>query len=120
MSVRHAVADLLREAFADIDIDVLATERQIDEPHRLTALIRGNGYARMPEAPVSHRIVRLTLIVVSSLDDPDAGADQLDEALPLILDALDTRIPHEEAELALFGTRLAYRIPLNLIAAKEA
>lgn len=114
---------VLAEAWADNphlpDIDVIATERELDRLPRLTVQIRVNSIGKAPEVPLSHRLVRLDLVVISAHDDIDMATDELDEVVPVILNDLDKRFPHDDAELARYGEYMAYRIPIQTLASKE-
>ncbi|AOX46708.1 hypothetical protein [Microbacterium sp. BH-3-3-3] len=123
MSVRQQVADLLIELLTANEalpaINVVATERILDEVRDLTIQLRSTSIGRLPQAPISQRVIRMNAIVISGHDDPDMAVDELEDIVPLILDSLDTSFQHEDAELVQFGTRMAYSIPLTVIAAKE-
>ncbi|MDU0367673.1 hypothetical protein RWH45_10630 [Microbacterium sp. KSW4-17] len=123
VNVRQQVAEHLSEVFAaDTDLPeiyVVATERQLDDIHKLTIQLRGTSIGRLPQAPLSQRAIRMSAIVISAHDDLDMAVDELDEVVPLILDSFDTSFQHEDAELVQYGTHMAYTIPLTVIASKE-
>lgn len=123
MSIRHEVAALLQASWDSIEelptIHVVATERELDDLHNVTVQIRGNSIGTLPEAPLSHRSVKMSVIVISAHDDPDMATDELDEIVPLMLDVLDERFRHEDAELTRYGQSMAYLIPLTVIASKD-
>lgn len=121
--VRHQVAEHLQTVLDENpqapEVRVIATERELDDIRVLTVQLRGNTLGRLPQAPISQRAVGLTAVVISAHDDPDMGADELDGFVPLFLDSLDTSFLHEDAELVQYGTHMAYRIPLTVIASKD-
>jgi hypothetical protein len=123
MSVRSWLADSLTEDWADIPelagIRVVATERGLDDIQQTTALIRLRSIGRAPSTPLSHRNVGLVLTLISPHLDLDLAADELDDITPEVLDYLDTRHLHEDATTVVYGERLAFDIPLTLLASKE-
>ncbi|NYF29236.1 hypothetical protein [Microbacterium sp. JAI119] len=123
MSVRKDVEAQLGADWADIPplaaLRVIATERELDDITQPTALIRAKSYDRTPAAPQSHRNVGLLLTLISPHLDLDRAGDQLDDITTAALDYLDTRFSHEQATAVGYGARLAFDIPLTVIASKE-
>lgn len=123
MSVRHDLAETLTQDWATIpalaDVRVVATERQLDELERITALIRVQSLGKHPAAPQSHRQVGVLITLISPSLDLDVAADELDDVLAATLDYFDSRFLYEDATSVGYADRLAYDIPLTLIAAKE-
>lgn len=125
MTVRKAVEAELTAAWAEVPalakLRVIATERQMDDVQRATALIRQKSVGKTPEAPLSHRNVGLVLTLISGYLDADKAQDELDALLPAVLDYLDPRYAHGDAEaVGWTGSRLAYDIPFTVRAKKEA
>ncbi|KAA9105008.1 hypothetical protein [Microbacterium rhizomatis] len=119
-SVRAGFAAQLTTDWAGITglvgVRVLATERNIDPPVQPTALIQQKSLGRLPEVPLSHRGYGMHITIISSHEDMDLAADELDILVPAVLDYLGTRHTHEPAVSGLYVDRLCYRIPLTLIA----
>ncbi len=123
MTVRKSIEAQLKADWASIPtlagVRVVATEKPLDEITRLTALIRQKGVGRCPEAPKSHRNVSLLLTLISPHTNTDAAQDQLDATLPAVLDYLDPKYAHGDAEaVGWTGKRLAYDIPFTVRAKK--
>lgn len=114
---------MLATDWADIPelagLRVVATERALDSITESTALIRLRSIAKAPAAPLSHRHVVLWLTLISSHEDLDLAADELDQISGAALDYLDTRVMHDDADMAEYGDRLAMNIPLTVLASKE-
>ena len=123
MSIRTDLADALRTDWASIPalggVRVVATERELDDVTVPTALIRQKTVTRTPQAPQSHRSIGILLTLISPHLDLDRAGDQLDDIVPAALDYLDPRYGHEEATAVGYAKRLAYDIPLTVIASKE-
>lgn len=125
MSIRADVEAQFKADWADIPelsaLVVVATERPLDDPRKATALIRTKRVGNTPEAPKSHRNVGLLLTLISPNVNADAAQDELDILLHPLLDYLDKRYAHDDAEtVAWTGGRLAYDIPFTVISKKEA
>ncbi|MDZ5145336.1 hypothetical protein [Microbacterium testaceum] len=123
MSVRHDFAETLSDEWAAIpalaDVRVVATERELDELDRITVLIRMRSVGKHAAAPLSHRQVGLLVTLISPSLDLDVAADELDEVLAAALDYFDSRFLYEDATTVGYADRLAFDIPVTLIAAKE-
>lgn len=123
MSVRTEVAEMLRTDWAGIptlaDVRVLASERDIDDVQTPTALIRVKTIGKAPSAPNSHRHVGLLLTLISQHLDADQAGDELDDKVAAALDYLDTTFMHGDADAVGYGNRLAFDIPLTILASKE-
>lgn len=107
---------------ADADLAplrVIATERSLDRIGGPTAQLRQTGIGRCPEAPLSHRNVRVLLTIISPHEDMDKAGTQLEGFVTAALDYLDTRFQHEDATQVAYNDRLAYDIPLIITASKE-
>jgi hypothetical protein len=100
-------------------IRVVATERELDDIQQATALTRGRSIGKAPAAPNSHRTVGLLLSLISPHQDMDRAADELDDLVAAALDYLDTRFLHEDATVVGYGDRLAFDIPISVLASKE-
>jgi hypothetical protein len=100
------------------DIWVVATASEITAFSRVTAIISQQEVAPFPAAPNSHRTVTVTLELVSPLADVDAGAEQIEDLLPTVLDYLDPRYPQGTATAFLYGKQFAYRISFPVFAQK--
>jgi hypothetical protein len=124
MSVRKEVEALLKDAWKNDPVlsafRVIATERALDDIKEPTALLRIDSVTRLPEAPLSQRTVNIRLTLISPHQDVDLAADELDEAVDAALDYLDKSFSHDEATTVNYGNRLAFDIPLHIIARKDA
>jgi len=99
---------------------VVATERPLDEPTQLTALIRVKGVKPCPEAPLSHWNVDMVLALISGHLDADQAQDDLDEAAYAALLYLDATYPHGDAEFTEWAkARLACDIPFTVRVKKK-
>lgn len=120
MSVRSDFADQLRADWAEIPalsgVTVVATERALDDVTKPTALVRQKTVARLPQAPLTSRNVGLLLTLISPLLDLDKAGDQLDDLIDATFAYLGPRFKHEEASAVGYGERLAYDIPVTVIA----
>lgn len=123
MTVRSSTAERFTDEWLDVpelaDVWVVSTQQEIAAFTRVTAIISQQSFGAFPQAPNSHRNVGLTLEIVSPLADRDAAADELESIVPAVLDYLDPRYLHGDAEAFLYGNLLAYRIPITVIASKE-
>lgn len=123
MSVRTEIADMFATDWADIPelagVRVVATERALDDIQVPTALLRIKSVGRSDAAPNSHRNYRLTLTLISAHTDMDRAADELDELVDQVLRYLDTRIKYDPAEVVGYDDRLAFDIPLTILASKD-
>lgn len=124
MSVRTEFEALLKADWAGIPdlagVRVVATERDLDDIQDFTALIRARTLARFPEAPQNTRLVGLLLTLISPHLDMDRAQDDLDVRADAVFDYLGTRYRHGEATQTGWGdARLAYDIPVSIIAPKE-
>lgn len=123
MSVRTELAEQLTTDWADIPtlavLRVVTTERELDDIQTPTALLRTNTIGKAPTAPNSHRHVGLLLSLISPHLDLDRAADELDELVSAALDYLDPRFLHDDATVVGYGNRLAFDIPITVLAAKE-
>lgn len=123
MSIRKDTATKFADDWKDIPalagVRVIATERELDDVTKPTALIRQKTIARTPEAPQSHRNIGLLVTFISSHTDLDKAADQLDAIVAAALDYLDLEFRHEEATAVGYASRLAYDLPFTVIASKE-
>lgn len=122
-NILEDLAVMLRTDWADIPaldgVRVIATERQLGVPTVPTALLRRKSLTRLPQAPQSHRRHGILLTLISAFEDMDKAADELDTIVPAALDYFDTRFQSETATSVLYIDRLAYDIPLTVIASKE-
>lgn len=122
-SVRAQIASQFKtdwEGVPDLQrLRVLASERNLDIPSKPTALIRQKSVGVFPQAPLSHRSVRLLLTLISPFEDFDKAGDDLDALVYAALEYLDTRFVHEDATAVMYGDRLAYDIPFTVIATKD-
>lgn len=123
MSVRAEVADMLRTDWADVpklaDVRVIATEREMDDIQTPTALIRVKSIGKAPSAPNSHRHVGLLLTLISQHLDAEQASTELDDKVAAALDYLDTTFMHGDADAVGYGDRLAFDIPLTILASKD-
>lgn len=123
MSVRTDVAAQLTTDWAAIPalagLRVVATERALDDIQRPTALLRQSKIARTPSAPNSHRTVTMLLTIISPHLDLDKAGDQLDTLVTAVLDYLDPRYQHGDADAVAYASRLAYDISISIIARKD-
>lgn len=123
MSIRADFAARLRNDWRthrDLrDVKVYATEGSIDAVAAPIALIRQERIGRHPDLPYSHRLVGLTLHVISRYDNPVKAGAELDTLVTAILDYLDPRFLHGDAEVSADFGHLAYTIPITLAASKE-
>lgn len=123
MSVRKDLEIQFSEDWADItalkDLRVIATERDLDDIQQSTALIRNKTLGKAPQLPNSHRKVGILLTLISGHIDADNAGDELDDLVDAALDYLDPRYLHEDATAVGYGDRLAYDIPLTILAKKE-
>ena len=122
MSVRTDFEAELTAAWAGIPelaaLRVIATERDLDDIQRPTALIRQKRIARTPTLPNSHRTTTLLLTLISPHLNLDKALDQLDEFVHAALDYISPRYTHDEAEIVGYGARLAYDVNVQIIAHK--
>ena len=122
MSVRSFLVEKFEADWAEIaelaDIHVEASQKDVVVNSRVTAVITQTGITRFAQAPMSHRIVQITLTLVSPLADVDDGTDELDPIVSTVLDQLDGDFLPEGAEFALYGERAAYVIPISVISQK--
>lgn len=122
MSVRTDFEAELTAAWAGIPelaaLRVIATERDLDDIQRPTALIRQKRIARTPTVPNSHRTTTLLLTLISPHLNLDKALDQLDEFVYAALDYISPRYTHDEAEIVGYGARLAYDVNVQIIAHK--
>ncbi|QCQ16989.1 hypothetical protein [Microbacterium sp. RG1] len=100
-------------------VQVIATERILDRITVPTVQLRYTGIARSPEAPKSHRNVGMLLTLIASQEALHMAGDQLEPLVFAILDYLDTRLMHDEATSVAYNNRLAFDIPLTVLASKE-
>lgn len=126
MSARSEFAAVLAEAWADIPalagVRVIATERELDVIDRPTFVIRSRTIARAPQAPTSHRLVGVMGSLVSPHADLDKAQDQLDDLVDAVLDHLHTvplTMPGEATSAGWTDSRLAFDIPITILAKKE-
>jgi hypothetical protein len=123
MSARTDFAEAVRTDWAQLPalsgVHVIATESELDELDRPTALIRLRSIGRGPVAPMSTRVVSLLLTLISPHVDADRAADQIEELGDAALDYLGPRYLHDLAEVVGYGDRLALDIPLSITFAKE-
>ena len=122
MSVRSFLVEKFEADWAGIlelaDIHVEASQKDVVVNSRVTAVISQRGISRFPQAPVSQRLVNLTLTLISPLVDVDDGTDELEPIIPTVLDYLDGDYPNDGAEFGLVGERAAYSIPFSVISQK--
>lgn len=122
-SARKDLEALLTADWAGIPalagVRVIATERQLGVPTKPTALIRQKSIKRLPELPQSHRDHGVLITLISSYEDFDKAADDLDILVPAALTYLDTRYQHDGATSVLYVDRLAYDIPIRIPVKKE-
>ena len=122
MSVRTEFADALRTAWYGhavlSNVRVIATEAALDDVKETTALVRFKSLTKAPSAPNSHRQVGLLLTLISGHQDLDRAGDELDEVVTAVLDYLDPQWMHDEATAVAYGDRLAFDIPVTVLAAK--
>lgn len=120
MSVRDDVADLAVAALAAADIEVNVV-RSLRDPGILQIpilVIDQQTVGRFAPAPLEHSTVGMILHLVSRHVDMDDAEDELDELLPLVLDAFDqqgqiawvtaTKVPYA-------GKYTAYDIEFQII-----
>lgn len=123
MSVREEFGEGLRADWASVPqlatLDVRVTERALEEVKRPIALVRQKRVSRAPEAPQSHRKVELLLTLISPHINLDSAAEDLDQWVEAALDYLDPRYEHDAAECVAYAQRLAYDIPITILASKE-
>lgn len=124
MSVPQQLADVMRADWSGdghplAGVRVTATERVLDRITAPTLQLRQTRITRTPSAPMSHRTVSVLCTLITSLDDVDAAAEQLDRLVWPLLDWADTRYQHDDATAVGYGGRLAYDIPLTIITAKD-
>lgn len=123
MSVRAEVAKQLRDAWRRHPelavVRVVASRRALGEIKQPTALVTQSRIGRAPEAPLSHWKVQLLLTIVSPHLDMGRAADQLDDLVVAALTDLDGRYLHDDATEVEFDNRLAYDIPLSVLAPKQ-
>ncbi|MFI8633996.1 hypothetical protein ACIGEP_15535 [Microbacterium sp. NPDC077663] len=100
-------------------VKVIATEKVIDAPRTPTLLIRQTSIGRCPTAPLSHRNVGIIATLISPHEDMDRAGEQLADLVADLLDYLDTRFAHDDATQVGYNDRLAYDLPLTVIAAKD-
>lgn len=122
-TVRRSLEAQFKADWQDVpalsNLIVVATERSLDVVNKATALIRQKGVAKCPEAPLSHRNVSILLTIISGNTNADKAQDELDELVPAVLDYLDPKWPHGDAEaVGWTGEKLAYDIPLTIRASK--
>lgn len=123
--IRHEIAEMIREYWEEIpelaDIKVVASERQLEEILDLTAVLRMVSIGRSPDLPLSHRNVKMNVVLISGMDSADHAADELEERLEHVLNWLDDFFRHEDAEFVTYGEgRYAYLIPITVLAANTA
>ncbi len=123
MTVRTEFAAKLRTDWASIPalskLTIKVTERALDDVKTPTLLIRQKTVGRAPEAPMSHRKVGMLLTFISPAGDLDVAADDLDTWLDAALDYLDKTFEHDDAESVGYNNRLAYDLPVTVLASKE-
>lgn len=101
------------------EVRVIATERELDDIRQRTIVIRQTGITRAPEAQGLWE-VSLAMAAVSPHLDLDRAADELDNLVQDVLDALTALgIAHEGATSVAYANRLAYDIPLTVYAPRE-
>lgn len=122
MSVRTDLAAKLRNDWRTIPalagVRVVATERALDDIKTPTALIRQTSIGKSPDMPYSHRQVGILLTLISAHTDMERAGNQMDNLVPAALDYLDTRFLHDDATAVGYGQRLAYDIPITVLAPK--
>lgn len=123
MNIAKELESLLTEDWADRPefdgVRIIATERDLGDVQQTTALIRWKSVGPFPEAPKSHRSVGLLLTLISPHLDLDRAGDELATLTIAVLDYLDTRYRHEDATAVAYANRLAFDIPLTVIASKD-
>lgn len=98
---------------------MVSTRRALGEIKQPTALVTQTRIGRAAEAPLSHWKVQLLLTIISPHLDLGRAADQLDDLVVAALTDLDTRFLHDDATEVEFDNRLAYDIPLSVLAPKQ-
>lgn len=68
---------------------VVAAKRSIDPPVKTTVVVKQLGVDKPPQLPRGARTIRFVLTLISRHTDPDKAEDDLDSALPDLLDVLD-------------------------------
>lgn len=124
MSIRHDLGATFASDWKTIPalkgLDVVVTEKPLGDIRKPTALVRGKSVGREPAAPQSHRRVGCLLTIISPSGDLDKASDELDDLSWAVLDYLDKKFPHEDAEWVGYGSRLlAVDIPVTVIAQKD-
>lgn len=124
MSFGTELADVIRDDWTEIPalagVRVIATERELDEIDVPTALLRVKSVGRSPAAPLSHRNVDVLVTLISPHLDADRATEELDVLLDAALDYFDTRYKHDDAAAVGYSDRLAFDIPISVMAAKSA
>ena len=88
-NARHELANALREALPPKWL-VLNYWPTLDNPDRVTILVRQSALVRTPGAPRLYRDVTVNVGLVEPGLDPALVEDALDEDLELLIDALES------------------------------
>jgi hypothetical protein len=122
---RALVAGVLEADLGD-EFDVIPYARDGVVPVKPTVMLGVRTIVRAPEAPIGHRLYAYSLWVLGSTTDPHGIADdELDAALEVVLDVIETTplsLMWESAERVTYGvtTELpAYLVRLNVTHKKE-
>lgn len=114
-----AIAEIRAADPAIPEIRVIATEREIDGPERLTLLIRQKRVAKSAQLPMSHRDVDFLVTFISPRADLDRAMDDLEAVTIPFLDWLDKKYLHDAAETVNYLSFLSIDIPFTFTAKKE-
>lgn len=123
MTVPQELAAEFEQAWKTDDtlkgVRIVATEKVIDPPRVPTLILRQTRIGKCPELPLSHRNVGILATIVSPSEDMDNAGPQLSNLVGAILDYLDPRYAHDDAEQVGYRDRLAYDIPITARAKKD-
>lgn len=82
--IKAAVEETLPDS-----IRVLEYSKEIDPPRRTTAMVRVDELVPLPQAPLSARVIRATLVVVATRNESQPADEELEDAVDLILWSID-------------------------------
>jgi hypothetical protein len=122
--IRQQLADAIKSGLTNARrFRIVSDEKAVARIERPLIRVSQKGFARTPEAPLRNLTVRFNVRVTSPLADLDAAESQLNELVPEVLAVIETipRVKWTDAEKVLDPDvdRLAYDIPLTIIARKE-
>lgn len=94
---------------------IVPSMRTIDNPDRITVIVKQSGAQPLPAAPRSWLLFELTLTLIGTHLDMERAEDQLDAELLNLIGALRTieGVDFRDAKAVAWGDRLAYDVTVT-------